>query len=268
MKFRFSFFVKAVLVLSVFISVSCSEYQKVLKSADPDYKLNKAIEYYNKGNYNRCYPLFEDLLTVMRGSKRAEEVYYYYAQTQHKLRDNILAAYHFKNLYKTFPNSIYADEAAYMAAYCSYLESPSYSLDQSYTYKAINEFQLYVNTHPGSPKIEEANRLMDEMRTKLERKSYEMAKQYFRREMYQSATVAFSNTLNDFPDTEYRESILFYKVVSAFELAKNSVESKQKQRYRETLTAANELAQAFPNSDYLKRSEEIKSEALRKIERL
>ncbi|MBI1316882.1 outer membrane protein assembly factor BamD [bacterium] len=247
---------------------SCSEYQKVLKSPDMEYKLNKAIEYYNKQNYNKCYPLFEVLLTTTRGSKRAEEVYYYYAQTQHKLRDNILAAYHFKNLYKTFPNSVYADEAAFMAAYCTYLESPVYSLDQSYTYKAINEFQLYVNTHPGSPRIEEANRLMDELRSKLERKSYEIARQFYHREMYQSATVAFTNTLSDFPDTEYRESILFYKVISAHELAKNSIDAKKKQRYRETVTACNEFRQAFPNSDYLKRTEAIKAEALEKMQRL
>lgn len=254
-----------ILILSLFLLSSCSEYQRVLKSPDLDYKLEKAIEYYDKGKFNKAFPLFEELLTQFRGSTKAETVYYYYAKTLYGMQDNILAAYHFKNFYKTFPNSKFEDECAYMAAYCQYLESPSFSLDQSYSYKAINELQLYVNTHPNSPRIPECNLIMDELRSKLERKSFEVARQYYRMELYQAAVTAFNNSLNDFPDSQYREEMLFLKLLSQFKLADDSIDDKKMQRFKETLTAYNELMQYYPESEYQKRAEEIKDQTLEKI---
>ncbi len=246
-----------ILLLALFLS-SCSEYQKVLKSADLDYKFSKAVEYYNKGKFNKALPIFDELLTQFRGSNKAEEVYYYYAQTHYALSDFILAGYHFKNFYKTFPNSKYADEAGFKSAYCNYLESPKYSLDQGFTYKAMNEIQLYVNTHPRSAKLEECNALMEELRDKLERKSFETAKQYFHMELYQAAVSAFNSTLNDFPDTQFREEIYFLRLIASYELAVLSIEEKQKQRFIEALTSYNDLNIYFPNTSYRKRADEVR----------
>jgi outer membrane protein assembly factor BamD len=245
------------LFVSLLGLASCSEYQRVLKSPDLEYKFEKAVEYYNEGKYNHAYQLFEELLPQYRGSSKAADVYWYYAETQFALDDYILAAYHYKNFFKTFPQHEKADEAAYKSAYCNYLESPKYSLDQSFTYKAINELQLYVNTHPNSTKLQECNDLIDELRSKLERKTYEIAKQYYSMELYQSAVQAFNICLDDYPDMEFREEVMFYRLLSAYELAKGSVADKQFQRYRETLTAYNDLTEFYPNSGYLPRAQEI-----------
>lgn len=262
-------YVRLIFLLSALVFLNaCSEYQRVLKSADIDYKLEKAIEYYDKGKYNKAYPLLEELLAQFRGSTKAETVYYYYGKTLYAMEDYILAAYHFKNFYKTFPNSKYEDECAFLAAYCHYQESPSFSLDQSYTYKAINELQLYVNTHPSSIRVPECNLIMDELRTKLERKSFETARQYYRMELYQSAVVAFNNSLNDFPDSQYREEMLFLKLLSQFKLAEDSIDEKKHQRFKETLTAYNELMQFFPETEYKKRAEEVRDQTVQKINTL
>lgn len=227
---------------------ACSEYQKVLKSTDLELKYEKAMEYYEDGKYNKAYPLFDELLSLYRGTLKAEQVYYYYAMTNFYLDDYILAAYHFKNFYKTFPNSDRAAKAAYMVGYCYYLESPVYNLDQTYTFKAINELQLFVNTHPESDKLYESNELISELRKKLEKKSFERARQYFQTGHYQAAVVAFNNTLNDFPGTTFREEALYLRLTSAFELAKNSIESKKLQRFIESKTAYFEFIETYPES--------------------
>ena len=236
-----------ILILPLILG-SCSEYQKVLKSTNAEYKFTKAVEYYDDGQYNRAYPLFDELLTIYRGSSKAELVYYYYAQTNFQLEDYILAAYHFKNFQKTFPNSDKTPEAAFMVGYCYYLESPRFSLDQTYTYKAINELQLFANTNPDSEKLYECNELIREMREKLEKKSFEVAKLYYETRNYQAAVVAFNNTLNDYPGTMYREEALFLRLKSAYELAKNSIESKKLQRFIESQTAYFEFVERYPES--------------------
>lgn len=230
---------------------SCGEYQQVLKSTNLDYKFEKAVEYYDAGEYNKAYPLFDELITLYRGTAKAQEVYFYYAHTLFMQKDYILAGYHFKNFYKTFPQHEKADEAAYLTAYCYYLEAPSHSLDQAYTYKAINELQLYINTHPGSDKIDQCNEFMEELRGRLELKSFEIAKQYYKTRNYKAAITAFTTTLSEYPDTPYREEAMYLRAMAAYKLADNSVESLQEERYTEARTAMRDLESAYPESEYL-----------------
>ncbi len=251
---------KLVIIAAVGILAGCSEYQKVLKSTNLEYKLKKAIEYYEDEKYNKAYPLFDELLTLYRGTPKAQDVYYYYAYTNYHIGDYILAAYHFKNFYKTFPGYAKAEEAAFMVGYCYNLESPPYSLDQSYTYKAINELQLFVNTHPESEKLSECNKLISELRAKLEKKSFEKAKLYYETEYYMSAVVAFNNTLNDFPDTEFREEALFLRLQSAYKLADNSIEGKKLQRFIEAQTAYFDFVETYPESPKNEKANEIYGE--------
>ncbi len=244
---------------------SCSEYQKVLKSTDLDLKYTKAVEYFEDEKYNKAYPLFDELLTLYRGSSKAADVYYYYAYTNFHRADYLLAAYHFKNFNNTFPSSKKAEECAFMVGYCYYLESPVYSLDQSYTYKAINEMQLFVNTYPNSDKLLECNDYMKELRQKLETKSFERAKQYHKTTFYKAAVVAFNSTLNDFPDTQYREEAMFLRLQSAYELASSSVESKQLQRFIEAKTAYFEFSDLYPESEWKADADAISMEIRRQI---
>lgn len=241
----------ATYILFALFYTSCGEYQEVLKSKDLDYKFSKAVEYYDAGEYNKAYPIFDELIALYRGTHKAQKVYFYYAHTLYLQKNYILAGYHFKNFYKTFPQNEQADEAAYLTAYCYYLEAPKQSLDQAYTFKAINEIQLYINTHPNSDKLEDCNTYMEELRSKLELKSYEIAYQYFKTRQYKAAMTAFTTTVSEYPDTPYREDALFYKTLSAFKLANNSLESLQNERFTEAKTALNDFEEAFPNSDRL-----------------
>lgn len=235
---------------------SCGEYQRVLKSTDLDYKFQKAVEYYDNGEYNYALTIFKSLTDLYKGSSRGREVFLYYSKTLYELEDYILAGYYFKEFAQTFPTHPGAEEAAFLAAKCYYLEAPKWSLDQAYTYKAVNELQLFINTHPGSPYITESNEMIDELRAKLERKSYNIAYQYYHTRRYQAALTAFAITLNDFPDTKYREEAMFYKLRSAYLLAENSILDKQPERYREAKTAYLDFIRAYPESEFRSKADE------------
>jgi outer membrane protein assembly factor BamD len=116
---------------------------------------------------------------------------------------------------------------------------------------------LYINTHPNSAHIEECNMLIDEMRAKLEKKSFEIAKQYWRTEHYKAAVTALNSSMNDFPDTPYREQAMYLKLDSSYKLAKNSIVSLQFQRFRQARTAYYDLVEAFPESEYRKQADRI-----------
>ncbi len=241
-----------IFILSVvlLLTTSCSEYQRVLKSTDLDYKFEKAVEYYDNGQYNYALALFKSLTEIYKGSARGRDVFLYYSKTLYELEDYILAGYYFKEFAQTFPTHPNAEEAAFLSAKCYYLEAPKWSLDQAYTYKAVNELQLFINTHPGSTHIIESNEMIDELRSKLEKKSFEIAFQYYHTRRYQAALTAFALTLNDFPDTQFREEAMFYKLQSAYLLAENSVIDKQAERYREARTAYLDFVRNYPESEF------------------
>ncbi len=243
-----------------------SEYEKLKRSPDVAKKYEKAKEYYNKKDYFRALPLFEELVTIYRGTDEAETIYYYYAYCTYGMKDLLAARFHFKTFADTYPNSKYAEECRFMAAYCYYFESPTYSLDQENTYKAIESLQLFINLYPNSERVKESNDLIDKLRSKLELKSYEIAKLYYNIGDYKSAIISFRNSIDDFPDTKYREEMEYLMVKSSFLFAKNSVETKQIERYNETLKLFNTFAENYSNSDYIKDANNINRDALKELE--
>ena len=52
---------KALVVLAGVTAASCSGYSKVLKSNDSNLKYQTAIEYTDKGKYNKALTLFQDV---------------------------------------------------------------------------------------------------------------------------------------------------------------------------------------------------------------
>ncbi|MEA3445877.1 MAG: outer membrane protein assembly factor BamD [Bacteroidota bacterium] len=245
------------LVLLSLVFSSCSEYQKILKSSDYELKFEKAKEYYEDEDYARAISLFDELLSIYKGTSKAEDIYFYYASCHYGQKDYILAGHYYRNFARTFPLSTRAEEAEYIGAYCYFLDSPKYSLDQTFTLKAIEEMQYFINKHPESERIGEANEIIDKLRGKLEKKSFKSARLYFDLGNYKAAIVALKNSLKEFPDSEFREETLFLIVKSNFLLASNSVTSKKKERYNSTIDEYYIFANAFPKSEKNKEAKKI-----------
>jgi outer membrane protein assembly factor BamD len=256
-------------VLFVLGFSSCkSEFERVRASNDPDLLYKKGFEYYDAGDYLKAQALFELIVGGLRGKVEAEKVYYYYAYTHYKLKKYILASYYFKNFSNTFPNSEHREEADFMSAYANYQMSPSFRLDQTYSLQAIEDFQLFTNTHPRSSRVAEANKIIDEIRAKLEVKDYQQATLYFNLREYESATHCFENMLKDYPDTKDDEQIRFMIVKASQLLAQNSIYSKKAERYQATLKAIMNFESRYPKSGYGKDVRDIKKDVEKNLKSL
>lgn len=256
----------SILLVVIIAFAGCkSKYEKLRASNDTAKKYREAIKFYEKKNYSKALPLFEDLITKYRGTAEAEDLSYYYAYTHYKLRDYTTARYHFKTFADTYASSPRAEETRFMAAYCYYLESPIYSLDQENTLKAMDALQLFINLYPKSERVPEASKLIANLRAKLEQKSYENAKLFLDIGDYKAAVIAFRNSERDFPDTKYAEEMQFLTVKAQALYAGASLELKQEERYNEAIKLANEFAVNHPSSQYLKELEQIKKESAKSI---
>ncbi|MEO8734558.1 MAG: outer membrane protein assembly factor BamD [Flavobacteriales bacterium] len=238
-------------LLAAFVLASCSEFNKVVKSTDVQYKYKMAVQYYEKPDYDRAMPLFEELLSLTRGDTLFEPVSYYYAMGNFGQKDYILASYYLENFAKTFRNSPHAEECSFLAAYCHYLESPEYELDQADTQTAIDKLELFMVRFPDTSLKDSSNVLIDELRSKLEMKDYMAAKQYLRTRFYSSASDAFKGFLHKWPNSAHREDVLFSVFVADHDLALNSVDYKRDARNEDGIRSFNTFADAFPQSPLL-----------------
>jgi len=239
---------------------SCSGYEKVLKSDDINYKLSKANAYYEKRQYQKANGVYQNLLPVMKGTKDFEMLYFKYAYTSFYLKDYLAASYHFKNFTDYFPSSKDADEAEYMHAYCLYKESPKPNLDQTNTIKAMEAMQSYINMHPSSKRVPEANKLMLDMRSKLEVKDADAAKLYYNLGHYKAASVAYKLLLESYPESVAADYYQYMTMRSYYQYAKASIKGKQEERYGNAAAAYQELKNDYPTSKYIVEAEKLNNQ--------
>lgn len=256
------------LLSSVLFFCSCSEYNKILKGSDYNLKYEKAIEYYENNQCYKSLPLLDELMSYFRMTNKGEDVYYYYAKNQYCMGDYYLAGYYYKRFVKNFPQSDRAEECSFNAAICMMNNSPDYYLDQSDSYKAIDEFQLFMSKYPNSSLVDSCNVLIKDLRSRLERKSFEKAKLYYKMEKYRSAIIALNTTLTQFPDTKFREDIYFMILKANFLFAFNSVEAKKVKRFEETIKSYHNFVDYFSESSNLKTAETYFNTSVKELEKL
>ena len=252
----------------MFTLTACSKFTKIQKSTDMEAKYLAAVQYYEKERYYQALQLFEELITVFRGTVKAEDTYYYYCQCYYETGEYTVAAYHYNNFNQTFPNSSRAEEALFKNAYCYYLDSPPVSLDQKNTIDAIRQFQLFINRYPKSEKVQNSNELIDELRFKLETKDFNNAKLYFKTGSHKAAVVAFQNVIKEYPSSIYKEECLYNTVRASFDYAEQSIPAKQVERYKLTIEHYYKLVDAFPSGKYLNEAEKYFLDAQSRIKKL
>ena len=234
------------------ILLSCNEYQKLLNSTDNDTdKYNAAEKYYNDGEFRRANALIEQLIPSYRGKPQGERLVFFFADSYFQIKLYYSAAIQFENFIKSYPNSQRIQEAYFMEAKSYYMLSPLYTLDQDDTYTGIDKLQVFINRFPNSEYVSEALELMNDLQNKLEEKDFEISKQYYTIRDYTSAIKALDNFVADNPGTIFREEALYFKWLSQFEIAINSIESRIVDRVSELERSLDNFLRNYPDTIFI-----------------
>lgn len=245
-------------ILLVFtVLSSCSEFQKAIK-ADGEgaiaTKFKMGEELYKEGKFSKANRLFAQIVPNYRGKPQAEKLMYLYSSSFYQMGDYYVAGYQFERFASSYPKSEKVAEASFLSAKSAYKLSPVFSKDQTGTKEAIEKLQEFINLYPESTDVPEANNLVQELDFKLEKKAYQIAKQYNHISDFPASVRSFDNFIFEFPGSKLREDALFYRLDSAYRLAVNSVEVKKTQQKglvylkKERLESAKEYSDAFKKS--------------------
>ena len=232
--------------------LSCNDYQKLLNSTESEVdKYTAAENYYNNGEYRRANALIEQIIPSYRGKPQGERLVYFFANSYFETKLYYSAAIQFENFIKSYPNSQRIQEAYFMEAKSYFMLSPRYTLDQDDTYTGIDKLQVFINRFPNSEYVSEALELMDELQNKLEEKDFEISKQYYTIRDYASAIKSLDNFIADNPGTIFREEALYYKWLSQYEIAINSIESRIVERVTELERSLGNFLRYYPDTIFI-----------------
>ena len=260
--------------LSAALLSSCGEYNKVLKTTDYEYKYEAAKTYFAQGKNMKATTILEDLVSIMKGTVNAQESLYMLAMAYYNQQDYETASQYFTTYYTTYPRGTYTELARFFSGKALYLGSPEARLDQTNTYKAMQELNMFMEYFPMSDRRELAQNMIFDLQDKLVEKEFYSANLYYNLGSYTGNTVYSStgnnylaavttaeNVLREYPYTRYREDLSVLVLRAKFDLAKASVDEKKKERMQETIDEYYAFKNEFPESEYMKEAEDIFEQA-------
>ena len=257
-----------VLFCLLLVASGCSNFQKLLKSSDVNKKYQAALEYYEKEEYYRASQLLDQVVPLLAGSENAEQALFTQAQSHYMQGNYILSDAYFRNFYTTYPRSPLAEQAMYMQAMSLYEQSPSYQEDQTPTLTAIMAFEEFVSRYPNSENVPQANRTIEELYIKLDKKEFNQARLYYQLRYWRSAVVAFNNFQREHASSPYSEEAAFLKLDSQYRFAQESIQSKLEERLDETIDYFQSFVDQYPDSKYKRNAEQIYDQARGELEKI
>lgn len=255
--------------LSVLLLASCNSYNKLMTTNNIDYKYEEAKAYYLDGSYSKAAPLLESIITLLKGSDKAEESLMLLARCYYESGDYETASQYFKVYYSNYPRGEFAEYARFYSGKSLFKNITEPELDQSGTYLAIAELNLFMEYYPLSSMRPEAQDMIVVMHDLLVEKDYLSAKLYYdlgdfmayKGNNYEACIITAQNALKDYPYTKMREELSILILRAKYRMAHNSVEEKKVERYRETIDEYYAFKNEFPESKYLGEAEKFFKEA-------
>ena len=269
------------LIIGAIVFASCGEYNAVLKNPDPEYKYEVAKACYVRGQYAHATDLFSELLPGQKNTTYGDECLYMLAMSAYMDGDLEGASNFFRKYYVSYPKGIYTEYARYYSGRALYEAVPDPRLDQTGTRLAIEELQRFLDFSPDSHLKEQTQEMIQKLQDHLVEKEYLNAKLYYDLggyvinsliggSNYEACIITAENALRDYPyaSMQRREQFSILILRSKYHLARQSVEEKKIDRYRETVDEYYAFVNDFPESQYLKEAQSYFSKCQRVLKGL
>ncbi len=237
-----------ILLLGLGFAVACSK-GKTKPELGLEERLELGLRQFEKKKYLDAKNQFRIITLSYSGRAEAAKAQFYLAECHYRMKEYILAASEYERLLKIYPNSEWVDDAKYMLGMSYFKLSPSHGLDQEYTYKAIRQFQEFLEEFRTSPLVPTVEARLAECRDKLARKMFSAAEQYFKMGLYESARIYYDLVLDNHYDSKYAPRA-YYRLGESY---------LKMRKYDQAQEAFKKMVEKFPNHDLAKKAlEQIK----------
>ena len=184
--------------------------------------------------------MLNELITILKGTDKAEESLYMLGMSYYNQKDYQTAAQTFITYFNTYPRGTFTDWHVSMQVKHYFWILRSHVWISQVLIRLSNKLQMFMEYFPNSSKKQEAQDMIFALQDKLVLKELYSAKLYYNLgnylgNNYESCVITAQNALKDYPYTDYREELSILILRARYEMAIYSVEDKKMDRYRETI---------------------------------
>lgn len=196
-------------LFAIFFSFSIIFYgcssNKFIRDIDYEAEFEKGKLALSNKKYVRAQDHFNTVVIGASHTELGDDALFYLGETYYYMGDKLLAIAEYDRLIRRMSFSPYVEKARYRICESYVILSPKYFRDQTYSEKAIEKLQEFIDDYPNSDKREEAQSNIKILRNKLSRKAYDTGILYIKMEEYTSALIAFKQVVDLYYDSEYNE---------------------------------------------------------------
>ena len=159
----------------------------------------------SKKKYIKAQNHFNTVVIGASHTELGDDALYYLGESFFLEKNHLLAISEYDRLIRRMPFSPFIEKARYRICE-SYLHlSPKYFNDQTYSEKALEKLQEFIDDYPSSKERVKAEKDIKDLRNKLSEKAYQSGILYMKMDEFQAALLAFKQVKEMYYDTDFIE---------------------------------------------------------------
>ncbi len=242
-------FLLSALVASAIVS-GCGGGTDVVAGGTPEERFQAGMTALQDEDYQKAQELFNLIITQSPASEYADDAYYYLAESYFRDESYSLAAFNYNRLRQQYPSSPFYRLALFRAAESYDQSSRPADRDQSETRYAIDQYRSFLQLYPQDSLASEAQQRVIQLRTKLAKKDYQTAQQYWGLDDTKAALIYYDKVMDAYPDTDYYDLATIGRIRALTKL----------NRDQEALETINRFESEHPTSPQLSTIRSLRSD--------
>jgi len=211
------------LIFSILISCSSNSGRKEI---DYNSEFENGKIALAKKKYIKAQDYFNTVVIGASHTELGDDALFYLGESFFYSKDYLIAISEYDRLIRRMPFSPFIEKARYRICEAYLILSPKYFNDQTYSEKALEKLQEFIDDYPDSSERQKAEADIKILRNKLSEKAYQSGILYMKMEEYRAALLAFKQVIELYYDTEYIEmahlkTIACYIERNEIDIAKN-----------------------------------------------
>lgn len=239
------FLCTAFLCLFALMLISGCAPKPVFDEMQPDAIYRYLVEQFEKEKYFNASEGLAYFTLHYSGHAVVDSAQYMLGQCHFFMDEFLLAADAFEELSRRFPSSPLVPEAMFMIGQCFWEVSPKFSLDQTYTTRAIDALQAFIDYFPNQTvRVKEAQAKIEACREKLAHKQYANGLIYQKMKDFSASIIYFQGVVDQYYDTPWAAK-------SGFMIAESY---RRNNRIDEAIEGYRLFLQKFPDHEWSTRA--------------
>ncbi len=239
-------------IAAAFLACSSSD---VPENPTAEQQFRLGMEEYLDESYQEAIQHFEVIRLQYPGSSVADSARYFTALSRYQREEYLLASYEFNQIIQSGSSRELMADSYYQFAQCYYQLAPKVDLDQTYTMRAIDALQNFVEAYPRHEKAQEVEKQVIELVNRLAEKEYNTAILYEKMEVPESALIYFSAVVDRYYNTDYADDAMAGKIRSLLAM----------KLYSDAIAVGKEFMEKHPESEYRREVESNMREAAERL---